>query len=90
MTPGEGYIEVSQTEFRRFLLDYGAPLEYHWSNIFEPPSHGYYDWTKAIGKRGTSEYAASARQAWCIYDQGNGEPPAQFFVRSPVTTGGEG
>jgi hypothetical protein len=81
MKPNEGYVEVTQEEFRAFLKAYEGGLEHHCTTICEPPSHGYYDFRKGEAEIGTMERQMQARQAYCVYDEGMGQGPAHFYVR---------
>lgn len=80
-SPLDGFREVSQEQFRTFLANYGKALEHHCTTICEPVSHGYYDLDMGVGKVGTLERQMSARQAYCVDDEGYGQGPAHFYVR---------
>lgn len=81
-TPAEGYKEVTHEEFRAFLAAYPGRLEHHCTTICEPAVHGYYDFKIGDAEIGTADRRLQARQAYCIYDEGMGEGPPHFYVRS--------
>ncbi len=83
--PADGYTEVTQMEFRAFLAAYPGDLEHHCTMICEPPLHGYYDFKIGDAHIGTMDRQLQARQAYCIYDEGMGEGPPHFYVRSDPT-----
>ena len=80
----DGFVEVTQEQFRDFLKKYvtsGRRLEHDCNAMGEPPIHSYYDWNLGTYPVGTHERLTECRQAYCMYDEGMGAGQSHFYVR---------
>jgi hypothetical protein len=78
---GQEFKQVTQEEFRSFLVAYPGKLSYDLNRICEPYMSSYYDWSKATSPSGTKAHCDEARRAYQIHAESFGLGPDKFFVR---------